>query len=44
MRTSRVQIKQTKGASELGFPTTEDMELILKTMPQSLAEEIVKTA
>lgn len=44
MRTSRVQIKQTEGAIELGFPTNEDMESILKAMPQSLAEEIVKAA
>lgn len=43
-RTSRVQIKQKDGAIELQFPTNENIDMILKAMPQSLAEEIVKAA
>ena len=43
-RTASVQIKQTDGAIELQFPTNESIELILKAMPQSLAEEIMKAA
>jgi len=43
-RTASVQIKQTDGVIELQFPTNESIELILKAMPQSLAEEIMKAA
>jgi hypothetical protein len=43
-RTAKVQIKQTKGAIELQLPTSESLESILKAMPQSLAEEIMKAA
>lgn len=43
-RTANVMIKQTDGAVELQLPTNESLELILKAMPQSLAEEIMKAA
>jgi hypothetical protein len=43
-RTANVLIKQTDGAIELQLPTNESLELILKAMPQSLAEEIMKAA
>ena len=43
-RTANVMIKQTDGAIELQLPTNESLELILKAMPQSLAEEIMKAA
>jgi fibronectin type 3 domain-containing protein len=43
-RTARVQVKEKAGAIELQFSTTESMDSILKAMPQSLAEEIVKVA
>lgn len=43
-RTARVQIKQTDGAIELQYSTEEDRLAILKAVPQSLAEEIVKAA
>lgn len=44
MRTARVAVKVTNGAVELQLPTNESMDLILKAVPQSLAEEIVKAA
>jgi hypothetical protein len=44
-RTARVQVKVKKnGEAELHFSTAEAKDLILKAMPQSLAEEIVKAA
>jgi hypothetical protein len=43
-RTANVLVKQTDGATELQLPTSESLEPILKAMPQSLAEEIVKAA
>ena len=43
-RTANVMIKHTDGAIELQLPTSESLELILKAMPQSLAEEIMKAA
>ena len=43
-RTASVKVKQTDGAIELQLPTSETLELILKAMPQSLAEEIMKAA
>jgi hypothetical protein len=44
-RTKRVQVKVKKdGEAELHFFTAEAKDLILKAMPQSLAEEIVKAA
>jgi len=43
-RTANVMIKQTDGAIELQLPTNESLESILKAMPQSLAEEIMKAA
>jgi hypothetical protein len=43
-RTANVQIKQMDGAIELQLPTSESLEQILKAMPQSLAEEIMKAA
>jgi hypothetical protein len=44
MRTARVQVKVTNGAVELQLPSDESLELILKAMPESLAEEIIMAA
>jgi hypothetical protein len=43
-RTANVLIKHTDGAVELQLPTDKSLELILKAMPTSLAEEIVNAA
>jgi hypothetical protein len=43
-RTKRVSVKVKNGAAELHFHTAEAKDLILRAMPQSLAEEIVKAA
>ena len=44
MRTARVQVRETGGAIELLVPEKESMDEILKAMPQSLGEEILKAA
>jgi hypothetical protein len=43
-RTANVLTKHTDGAVELQLPTNDSLELILKAMPTSLAEEIVNAA
>lgn len=43
-RTARVQVKVNKGAVELQLPTDDTLELIVKAVPESLAEEIIMAA
>ena len=40
-RTAGVQVKVNNGAVELQLPTDDSLELILKAVPESLAEEII---
>ena len=40
-RTAGVQVKVNNGAVELQLPTDDTLELILKAVPESLAEEII---
>jgi hypothetical protein len=44
MRTAHVQVKVTNGAVELQLPSDDTLELILKAVPESLAEEIIMAA
>lgn len=43
-RTADVQVKVNNGAVELHLPTDDSLELILKAVPESLAEEIIMAA